>query len=45
MAAVIIRKKDLDKLAKELINEVYSFFHDEYIINTFPEMEVEKKNF
>ena len=43
MSAVIIRKKDIDKLAKELLNEVDSFFNDKWIIDTFPEMKVEKK--
>lgn len=43
MASVIIRKKDLDKLGKEVLKEVYEFLHDEYILNTFPEMKEEKK--
>ena len=42
MAAVIIRKKDVERLGKEVIKELYDFLHDEYII-TFPEMKEEKK--
>ena len=45
MAAIIIRKKDIDKLAKETLNEVFNFFHNEYIINTFPEIKIVKNNF
>lgn len=41
MAAVIVRKKDLENLGKELMKEVYSFLHDEYIL-TFEEMKVEQ---
>ena len=44
MADVIIRKKDVERLGKEVIKELYDFLHDEYI-NTFPEMKEEKKNF
>ena len=45
MAAVIIRKKDVERLAKDLVKEVYDFLHDEYILTTFPEMEVVKEKF
>ena len=45
MAAVIIRKKDVERLGKELVKEVYQFLHDEYILSTFEEMKEEKKNF
>ena len=41
MAAVIIRKKDLNNLGRKLMKEVYEFLHDEYIL-TFEEMKVEK---
>ena len=41
MAAVIIRKKDLENLGRKLMKEVYKFLHDEYIL-TFEEMKVEK---
>ena len=45
MAAVIIRKKDVERLAKELLNEIFDFLHDEYILTTFPDMEVVKEKF
>ena len=44
MVDVIIRKKDVERLGKEVIKELYDFLHDEYI-NTFPEMKEEKKIF
>ena len=43
MAAVIIRKKDLENLGRKLMKEVYKFLHDEYILS-FEEMKVEKEN-
>ena len=43
MAAVIIRKKDLESLGKKLMKEVYKFLHDEYMLS-FKEMKVEKEN-
>ena len=45
MAAVIIRKNDLERLGKELLKEVYEFLHDEYILNNFSEMKLEKQKF
>ena len=45
MAAVIIRKKDVERLGKELVKDVYDFLHDEYILSTFEEMKEEKKKF
>ena len=45
MAAVIIRKKDLDNLGKEVLKELYKFLNDEYILSTFPEMKEEKQKF
>ena len=45
MAAVIIRKKDLERLGKEVLKELYDFLHDEYILNAFPEMKEEKTKF
>ena len=45
MAAVIIRKKEVERLGKELLKDVYDFLHDEYILSTFEEMKEEKKNF
>ena len=44
MAAVIIRKKDVKRLGKELLKEMYYFLHNEYILTEFEEMkEVQKK--
>ena len=45
MAAVIIRSKDVKRLAKELVKEIFDFLHDEYYLTTFPEMEVLKEKF
>ena len=43
MAAVIIRKSDVERLGKKLMKEVNDFLHDEYIISTFPEMLANQK--
>ena len=45
MAAVIIRKKDVERLGKEVLKEVYEFLHDDYIVNTFEEMKEDQKKF
>ena len=45
MAAVIIRKKDVERLAKELVKEIFDFLHNEYILTTFPDMELVKEKF
>ena len=45
MAAVIIRSKDVERLAKELVKEVFDFLHNEYILTNFPEMKILQKNF
>ena len=42
---VTIKKSDVERLGKELIKEVNNFLHDEYIINTFPEMKLDQKKF
>ena len=42
---VTIRKSDVERLGKELIKEVDNFLHDEYIINSFPEMKLDQKKF
>ena len=42
---VTIRKSDVKRLGKDLIKEVDYFLHDEYIINTFPEMKLDQKKF
>ena len=41
MEDLVIRKKDIEKLGRKLMKEVYKFLHDEYIL-TFEEMKVEK---
>ena len=43
MTAVIVRHKDVGRLGKELLKEVYSFLHDEYILTNFEEMKVEQE--
>ena len=40
-----IRKSDVERLGKVLIKEIDYFLHDEYIINTFPEMKLDQKKF
>ena len=41
--SVTIRKSDVERLGKELIKEVDNFLHSNYMINTFPEMKLDKK--
>ena len=43
--SVTIQKSDVERLGKELMKEVDNFLHDEYIINTFPEMKLDQKKF
>ena len=45
MAAVIIKQKDVKRLGKELLNEMFNFFHDEYILTEFEEMKEVQKEF
>ena len=45
MAVVIIKKKDVKRLGKELLKEINNFLHDEYIITEFEEMKKEQKKF
>ena len=45
MAAVIIKKKDVERLGKEVLKEVYDFLHNDYIVNTFEEMKEDQKKF
>ena len=45
MAAVIVRKKDVERLGKELVKEIFKFLHDEYILSNFEEMKEEQKKF
>ena len=44
MDEVVIKKKDIDRLAKVLLKEVFDFFH-EYIIENFLEMKIQKSKF
>ena len=39
MAAVIIRQKDVKRLGKELLNEMFDFLHNEYILTNFKEIQ------
>ena len=45
MAAVILREKDLKRLAKELLKEMFDFLHDEYILTEFKEMKKVQEKF
>ena len=45
MEEVVIKKKDVDRLAKEILKEIFDFFHNEYIINNFEEIKIEKQKF
>ena len=45
MAAVIIRQKDLKRLGKELLNEIFDFLNDEYILTEFEDMKEVKEKF
>ena len=45
MAAVIIRKKDVERLGKEVLKEMNDFLHDEYILSEFEEMKKEQEKF
>ena len=45
MAAVIIKQKDVKRIGKELLNAMFEFLHDEYILTEFKEMKEVKKEF
>ena len=45
MAAVIIKQKDVERLGKELLNEMFEFLRDEYILTNFAEIKEVKKEF
>ena len=45
MAAVIIRQKDVKRLASTLLKEMFGFLHDEYILSEFKEMKEIQKEF
>ena len=45
MAAVIIKKKDVERLGKELLKEVYKFLHNEYYLSNFEEVKEMQQKF
>ena len=45
MAAVIIRQKDLKRLGRTLLKEMFDFLHDEYILTEFKEMKLTQEVF
>ena len=45
MAAVIIRQKDLLRLGKEMLKEIFNLFHNEFILNKFEEIKIFQKVF
>ena len=45
MAAVIIKQKDVKRLATELLNEMFDFLHNDYIITEFKEMKEVQNEF
>ena len=45
MDEVVIKKKDVDRLAKKILKNIFDFFHNEYIINNFEKMKLEKQKF
>ena len=45
MAAVIIKQNYVKRLGKELINEMFEFLHDEYILTKFSHMKEKQKEF
>ena len=45
MDEVVIKKKDVDRLAKELLKEIFDFLNNEYILNNFEEMKIEQPKF
>ena len=45
MADVVIRQKDVDILASTLLKEIFGFFHDEYTLEEFKDLEEVRKDF
>ena len=45
MAAVIIRRKDILRLGKELLEEIFDFLHNEYVLTEFKEMKKVQEKF
>ena len=45
MAAVIIRRKDILRLGKELLEEIFDFLYNEFFLSKFEELKVLQKIF
>ena len=45
MDEIVIKKKDVDRLAKELLKEIFDFLHDEFILNKFEKMKIVQLKF
>ena len=45
MAAVIIRQKNVKRLGRELLKEMFDFLHDEYILTEFKDMKLTQNIF
>ena len=45
MVSVIIRQKDVKRLDRELLSEMFEFLHNEYILTEFEEMKEVQKEF
>lgn len=45
MSSVIIYEKDVERLGKELIKEVYNYLHNERILSVYPQIKEEKERF
>lgn len=43
MAAVIIYKKDVERLGKKTLKDVYNFLHNSYVVTEFEKMKVEQE--
>ena len=43
MAAVIIFKKDVERLGKRVLKDVYNFLHDYYIVTNYNKMKEEQE--
>ena len=45
MSAVIIKEKDVDRLAKTLLREIFDNLHDDYNLEEFKDLEEVRKDF
>ena len=43
MASVIIFRKDVERLGKKTLKDVYNFLHDNYIVTDFKKMKKEQE--